>query len=148
MKVFTWEKTSWWLLIGEEIRDSLNLFSGSEFLVNLGPCYDWPLLFKSLFWTDHFHMILTFSQSIKIISRRRTDETGLNCGPSKMHHNKLNQIIWIIFDPWMAPSRFETSTFGRSILIVIPSWRALLWFLVFSYFSRQLNFFLFLARKF
>ena len=33
----------------------------------------------------------------------------------------------------MAPSRFETSIFGPSILIVIPSCRALLWFLAFSY---------------
>ena len=116
---------SWSLLIGGEILDSLNLFSYSEFLpFTFGPS---ALTFR---WSDP---VLTFSQSMKIISRRRTDETGLNCGPNRMHHNKLNQMIWIIFDPWMAPSRFETSIFGPSILIVIPSCRALLWFLAFSY---------------
>ena len=119
---------SWSLLIAGEILDSLNLFSYSEFFVKrpftLGPS---SLTFR---WSDH---VLTFSQSMKIISRRSTDETGLNCGPSKIHHNKLNQMIWIIFDPWIAPSRFETSIFGPSILIVIPSCRALLWFLAFSY---------------
>ena len=116
---------SWSLLIAGEILDSLNLFSYSEFLpFTFGPS---ALTFR---WSDP---VLTFSQSMKIISRRRTDETGLNCGPNRMHHNKLNQMIWIIFDPWMAPSRFETSIFGPSILIVIPSCRALLWFLACSY---------------
>ena len=119
---------SWSLLIAVKILDSLNLFSYSEFLVKSPFTFGPPtLIFR---WS---YNVLTFSQSMKIISRRRTDETGLNCGPNKMDHNKLNQMIWIIFDPWTAPSRFETSIFGLSILIVIPSCRALLWFLAISY---------------